>query len=324
MDLFASQAHEELHGRFRGCLAGVAVGDALGAPFEGSAAVTEEEWTRVAGATDRMRFTDDTHMTFGVIEALLATDDFDGDNMARIFIRDYDAEPWRGYGPGPPQVFDRIKGGVRWNIAARESHAGRGSHGNGAAMRVAPVGLRYFYDLERVADIARKSASITHTHPRGRDGAVAQAVAVAWLVSVTGGIDVSLLIKETVGRIETSEMKTALETVESLIGHPPEEVAGSTGNGVAAVEAVPAALTAFLSNPESFADAIRFAVGLGGDTDTIASMTGALAGAYLGESAIPKAWRQRCEGAPSMGRLGGILMNHVLNEIGDADRDPFR
>jgi len=61
--------------------------------------------------------------------------------------------------------------------------------------------------------------------------------------------------------------------------------------------AVPAALYAFLRHPESFTEAVLYALSLGGDTDTIASMTGALGGAYLGERAIPAVWCERVEGA---------------------------
>jgi poly(ADP-ribose) glycohydrolase ARH3 len=77
------------------------------------------------------------------------------------------------------------------------------------------------------------------------------------------------------------------------------------------VEAVPAALAAFLSNVDSFTETVSFAVAIGGDTDTIASMAGSLSGAYLGEDAIAPAWRERAEGARSMGRLADILLDHA-------------
>jgi poly(ADP-ribose) glycohydrolase ARH3 len=77
------------------------------------------------------------------------------------------------------------------------------------------------------------------------------------------------------------------------------------------VEAVPAALAASLSNLDSFTETVTFAVALGGDTDTIASMAGALSGAYLGEEAIPPLWREQAEGARSMARLASILVDHA-------------
>jgi len=307
---------DELRSRFRGCLTGVAVGDALGAPFEGAASVSEADWVKIEQDTDRLRFTDDTHMTFGVIESLLASDGFDPDALARIFMRDFEAEPWRGYGAGPPQIFAEIKQGVRWDEPARKLFGGQGSYGNGAAIRVAPIGLRYYCDLQRVADIARRSAALTHAHGVGQDGAALQAVAVAYAVSSSRPLDVGALVTCLSHHTpQGSEFRLVLEEVTALSSSQhPGLVAERIGNGTSALEAVPAALVAFLANKESFAETIRFAVAMAGDTDTIASMAGALSGAYLGESAIPDRWKSRAEGAPSMARLGGILFEETLRE----------
>lgn len=75
----------------------------------------------------------------------------------------------------------------------------------------------------------------------------------------------------------------------------PERVGETLSNGVEATRSVPAALHAFLRHPRSFSGAVCHAVTLRGDTDTIAAMTGVLAGAALGASAIPGAWRSRLE-----------------------------
>ena len=310
-----------LRSRFRGCLVGVAVGDALGAPFEGAHEVSDNDWRKVAEGEQRLRFTDDTHMTFGVIESLLGQEGFDGDNMARIFVRDYNSEPWRGYGAGPPQVFAAIEAGACWDEAARSLYGGRGSFGNGAAMRVAPIGLRYFTDLAKVAEVARSCAAITHAHELGMDGAAAQACGVAVAVSSGAPLDRDGFIDRIQEQVEVAEMREAIEAVRSLpVDATPGSVADRVGNGIEAVEAVPAALAAFLSNADSFTDTIAFAIALGGDTDTIASMAGALSGTYLGEDAIPPPWRERAEGARSMGRLGDILFDHATAPLHAEDR----
>lgn len=74
-----------------------------------------------------------------------------------------------------------------------------------------------------------------------------------------------------------------------------------------AVEAVPAALCAFLHHPDSFVDAVRFAIGLGGDTDTISSMAAAISGAHLGDAAIPGQWRAHTEGVAHLEEVGERL-----------------
>jgi poly(ADP-ribose) glycohydrolase ARH3 len=84
------------------------------------------------------------------------------------------------------------------------------------------------------------------------------------------------------------------------------------GNGIAAYKSVPAALYAFLRYPNSFSAAVTYAISIGGDTDTIASMTGALAGAYLGEKRIPPLWRARVEGAPHLRQLANAILDLVM------------
>jgi poly(ADP-ribose) glycohydrolase ARH3 len=95
--------------------------------------------------------------------------------MMRTFIWNWEREPWRGYGPGPPKIFRMIKSGVPWQEAASRLYGGKGSYGNGIAMRVAPVGLLYYDDLENLREVAYGSAEITHAHDLGREGAALQA-----------------------------------------------------------------------------------------------------------------------------------------------------
>ncbi|MBC7130234.1 ADP-ribosylglycohydrolase family protein [Candidatus Bathyarchaeota archaeon] len=157
-------SNEFLRLKFLGCMLGCAVGDALGAGFEGF---------HYPGAqlVFRGRWTDDTHMMIGVTESLIAKRGFDGEHMAQVFIRNYEQEPWRGYASGPPRVFRWIKKGVPWNEAAGGLFGGQGSFGNGAAMRVAPVGLLYYDRLDRLREVAYTQSRITHTHVLGMEGA---------------------------------------------------------------------------------------------------------------------------------------------------------
>jgi poly(ADP-ribose) glycohydrolase ARH3 len=76
---------------------------------------------------------------------------------------------------------------------------------------------------------------------------------------------------------------------------------------------VPGALCAFLRHPDSFSSAVLFAINLGGDTDTVASMTGALSGAHLGESAIPVQWREGVEGSVSLRHLADELLGLAMD-----------
>lgn len=294
--------------RFRGCLLGVAIGDALGAPFEGRPRVPAAELDAWARARAALRWTDDTAMTIGVAQSLLARDGFDGAHMATVLAEGYAAEPWRGYGAGPPQVFAALDRGLAWDEAAAGLFGGQGSHGNGGAMRAAPVGL-VAADRDEAARLGRAQARITHAHELGQQGAAVQAVAVAWAVRADDDADPDDLLAE-VDQVETaSPLRETLDRLTSVSTEaPPQEVAAVLGHGVAAAEAVPAALHAFLRHPRSFAGVLRDAIALGGDTDTIASMAGAVSGALLGAHAIPDAWRERLEDADRLVTLADALL----------------
>ena len=175
--------------KFLGCLVGMAIGDALGARREGRGMSRSEDIVSLAEKLEQLIYTDDTHMTIGIAESLIENKGFDGEHMAQTFIRNYEAELWRGYGPGPPIIFGMIKSGEAWYSAANRLYRG-GSFGNGSAMRVAPVGLLYSRNLEKLREIAYQSSSITHSHELGKEGAALQACAVALALNTPSDEDI--------------------------------------------------------------------------------------------------------------------------------------
>ena len=300
----------ELRDRFRGALLGTAAGDALGAPFEGEPRVSPGRLETVARSDEPLRWTDDTHMTIATAEALVAAGGFDGAGMAERFVAAHAREPWRGYGAGPPQVFAAIRAGAPWDEPARRLFGGAGSLGNGGAMRAAPAGLLRYGDIHGAARLARRCAAITHTHELGLQGAALQAAAVAWLVGrrPMAALDAPALVDDLRAVAPAEEYQAQLDALMTLAADiRPERVAARLGHGIAALEAVPAALWAFLRHHGRFADAVRAAVQMGGDTDTIAAMTGALSGAFLGVSAIPDRWLARLEAADRISALADEL-----------------
>lgn len=285
-------AEPDLSDRFRGALVGTAVGDALGAPVEGHPHVPRHYLESLVDDPPNLSYTDDTVMTFGVAESLMACGRFEGAHMAQTLADRYGKEPWRGYGAGPPQVFARLARGIPWDQAAKTMFGGEGSYGNGAAMRVAPVALYGYPSQHRAAEIAHQTALITHTHPEGIDGAVCQAVAVTVLLGQTSTNGTSEITSVLLSHVKTSVFRNKLMFIDRHAGDRPlDEIADVLGTGIAAHTSVPTALACFLSHPDSFTDAVTAAISLGGDTDTIAAMTGALAGAYHGYTAIPEPWR---------------------------------
>ena len=177
----------------------------------------------------------------------------------------------------------------------------QGSYGNGSAMRAAPIGLFLHNDLAGLIEATRISSVVTHSHHLAVQGATLQAASVA--IATRGNVDsrqflgtlnVALSHFEERGE-DTSVYCTALARITGGISQnvSPQKMASLLGTGIKAQEAVPMAIYCFLANRDSFEKAVESAIFLGGDTDTIASMTGCISGAALGESSIPQRWLRR-------------------------------
>ena len=293
---------------------GAAVGDALGARLEGARRVSRRDLARLEQVKTPLDYTDDTHMTLGMAESLVERKGFDGAHMAKHFAWKFREEPWRGYGAGPPQVFSLIEQGAPWDRAARALFGGSGSFGNGAAMRVAPAALLGFHTIEQVVTLAKQSAVITHAHELGIEGAVLQACAIAQAVrkDPSRGIDPDVFLDGLRAHVSAPVFQQKLQRAGELLTlgdqDDGEAVIAQLGHGIAAYESVPTAIYAFLRCPNSFRGVVSYAISLGGDTDTIASMAGALSGAHLGLNAIPRIWRREVEGVAYLQELADSLL----------------
>lgn len=280
--------------RFRGALLGVVLGDALGAGLEGHRGVVPPALVAQIGrGGSPLRYTDDTAMTFALARSIIECGELDLDHLAEELAVTYEREPHRGYGSGSAHLLREVARGGDWRRLAAWQFDGRGSFGNGAAMRVAPVAL-HATDQAAASAIGRASATVTHTHPEATDAAAIQAAAVAG--ALAGGLRRPRFVSELGALAETAALRSVLERVAALPpDSSPAQVAAALGTGVRATEAVPAGIAAAVLNSD-LAGTIRFAVAMGGDTDTIASMAGAIAGADLGDAAIPPQWLSRLEG----------------------------
>ncbi len=278
-----------LKSKFIGALIGSAIGDALGAPLEGNS--MEEvnfggDWKMISG-----RYTDDTEMMIGVAESLIENRGFNGADMAVKFIQNYHAR--RGYGPGSKEALRRIRGGESWEDASGKLFGGKGSYGNGAAMRIAPVGIFYYDNADKLREIAYKSSHVTHSHELGKEGAALQAFSIALAVQ---GTEKEAMLHDLKEFVKNVIYKEKLRKIEALLAEEADKkaIVFELGNGQEAFNSVPTAIYSFLRF-DSFKDAVVYAISLGGDTDTIGAMTGAISGAYYGEGAIPVEWVERLE-----------------------------
>lgn len=295
--------------QFRGLMVGTAVGDCLGRPVEGHRQVSDSYITEVLESPPPLIYTDDTVMTMMVAESLLASEGLSGEDMSMRFAEAYQADPNRGYGRNVVDVFDRVLRGVPWREAASRQFGGEGSYGNGAAMRVSPVALWTFPDIHETAWLAAETARVTHTHPVGVEGAVIQAVAACHgLNAGVGSLDTESLLSDLDRLAHTEEFRSKLEILPGCLDQDDDERARlHLGNWVSAHNSVVTALYCFILST-SFEDAIVRALRMGGDTDTIAAMAGALAGARHGLGGIPRPWRE-VEGYERLAELADALFS---------------
>lgn len=241
---------------------GAIAGDVIGSVHEAMAT----KHKTFALFTPDSRFTDDTILTVAVARCLL-----DGRDYVRTFHRYYRRYPDAGYG----QSF-RL-----WAELRRT--APYGSWGNGSAMRVSPVAYA-FDDLPAVLAEAERCAAVTHDHPDGIHGAQATAAAV-------------FLARQ--GKTK-QEIRSYIETTFGYtLSIPLAEIRPTYLFDVSCAGSVPQALTAFLEST-GYEDAVRNAVSLGGDADTLACIAGAVAEAFYG--GVPPAIA-----AEALARLDGRL-----------------
>lgn len=295
--------------RFEGCLLALAVGDALGGKFEAQTAdairtrfPTAERL--IAYPQEEIWYTDDTQMTIGVCETLIERGEIVEEVLCRAFIANY--VPSRGYGRGARAVLDAMEDGRDYRQVA-ELHFPGGSFGNGAAMRVAPVGLLFRDNHGRLWDQAKRSALPTHLHPLGIEGAQVLALAVA-LSSSMERFDRAGYFDELVKACESGEFRSQIE--QAALVQTPEDLAG-LGNRIEALYSVPTAIASFALTPESFESTVSNVIFLGGDTDTLAAMAGALAGAYLGIGRLPAHLVGLLESSPK----GREYLRHLAGQL---------
>ena len=267
-----------------GALLGTFVGDALGMPFEGRSPETVPAVVDMAPARlGRGTYTDDTQMMIALAESLIDRGHVEAEHLARAFQEAY--EPDRGYGGGTRKVLELWTDGVPVGEAAGRVFGGEGSRGNGAAMRIAPVAVRYRGDPQRLLGEAAASARVTHAHPVGVDGAVVQAAAIG------AALRDEPILEAARAAARTEELQAGLGDVGALLAEHrgPALVGVRLRSSSDACGSVCAAIYSALAHP-TFEATVCFAVGLGGDTDTVAAMTGAIAGARHGAWSIPRRW----------------------------------
>jgi len=299
--------------QFSGCLIGQCLGDALGAPVEGSPPSICQAYIndriRTGQLGDRSRghyrmgqYTDDSQLARELLQSYVACGEFDPADYAQRIAAIFAEDRIVGYGQATISAARRLIAGVHWQAAGTPPP----SAGNGSAMRAAPIGLMFFDDPQRLIQAAHDQGRITHQDSRCSAGAVAIAGATA-LALQSQAIDPASFLAQ------LSEWVTIIDSsfaahLRDLIGWivlPPEQAVSliaqagldsadlSQGLSPFVIGSVLWSLCAFLRTPNDYMETVSTAIAVGGDVDTTAAMAGAISGAHLGLEAIPTQMAQR-------------------------------
>ncbi len=223
---------------------GAIAGDIIGSIYEANNIKTKE----FPLFSPKCRFTDDTVLTVAVADVVL-----NGGDYADVIKAYYRRYPYKGYGGNF----------MEWGKS--DSREPYNSWGNGSAMRVSSIGFA-FNDISSVLEEAKRSAEVTHNHPEGIKGAGVTAAAI--FLARNG--ETKSFIKAFLERDFGYNLSQTLE-----------EIRPSYRFDVSCQGSVPQAIIAFLESTD-FEDAIRNAISIGGDSDTIACITGGIAQAFYG------------------------------------------
>lgn len=286
--------------KYTGCLLGSAVGDALGMQTEGmSPGEIKQKFNIVfdygpgmpGTPNEKLRpgqYTDDTEQTLILARSILEAGKFDPVLFSKKLVEHYamivsDPGSNRGWGRTSLDSCKRLQSGTPWNESGGDSPT------CGSSMRISPIGLLYPVNLEQVERTAVDSSLPTHRHPESIAGAVTVASAVSLAITNTSP-DIILKTVVSLAKKYDPMLGNKIFSIEKMRYMPELNAFSTIGTSLMTRDVVPSAFYCFSKNPLDFSRAMLTAINAGGDTDSIAAITGAICGAYLGIDAIPKKW----------------------------------
>jgi len=309
--------------RQRGALIGAAVGDALGAGYEGGSAPFTGKPEMIGGGFGDFapfEWTDDTTMTFLVARAAHKYGDLDSkaalDDIAKSFLEWQDSNP--------PDIGIQIRT-VLWK--GRETTSGEEllqisrecvgprSAGNGSLMRTAPVGV--WYAERSAADLMRAAglvSELTHADPVCVQACQLWSLGIAEAIR-TGGLPNLLGLTDLIDNSAYWRKKVA----EADVNQPDCGKFSHNGWVVTALQAAWSSIMHTPMSPTFFENVMTAAIGIGHDTDTVASIAGAMAGAIVGEEGIPQKWVTGIHGYPNR-----ATVQDLAGFIGEGSKDRLR
>jgi ADP-ribosyl-[dinitrogen reductase] hydrolase len=305
---------ESLVEKFKGCILGLACGDALGGPLEFmSPQAIRSKYGRVVdmigGGWLKLapgEYTDDTQMTICIIDSIVDNDGVvSPEDVARRFLQWYKTKP-KDVGSMTSLSISYLADGTQWHEAGRLAWQVLQSAGNGGLMRSAPIGLLHYRNTHQLVLDSRRVCSITHYDPRCQESCAALNLAIA---ALTQNRQFSL-------NMNAVKLSPEVDRAVNATA-PPTKNSGFTLDTLT---------TAFwaLRSFDDFEEALISVINLGGDTDTSGAVTGALMGAKGGLSAIPKRWLNTLQNRDRLENLATQLYTLATKHTATVTSDKSR
>jgi ADP-ribosylglycohydrolase len=276
-------------------LDGLSVGDAFGELFF-TISPYHTSWDNLPAGP--WRWTDDTHMALSIVDVLKAYGHIEQDALAQAFARRFIEAPYRGYAGGAMLLLRQIAAGADWRKAS-PALFDNGSYGNGAAMRVAPLGGFFYSSPEQAVKEAQLSAVITHAHPEGQAGAVAVAVAAALAACAPFPAEREFL-KEIAALTPESLTRQRIQRAMDIAADDLRRASWELGTGskVSAQDTVPFCLWSAASHLDNYEEALWWTAKGLGDCDTTCAIVGGIVALSTGK--VPAPWVEQREPLPNL------------------------
>lgn len=288
--------------RARTALEGLSVGDAFGENFFAMDSYIQRVVAERRVPPPPWYFTDDTNMALSVFETLRLHQHIDQDALATSFAEHY--HPHRGYGMAMHGLLAAYRQGADWREVAPTLFGGTGSFGNGAAMRIAPLGGYYADHLDACAEQARRATEVTHAHPEALAGGIAAAVAagVAWQLRDARPHPARAdFINRVLPYVPESAVHKSLITARDLPPHTTvRDAVRALGNGSRITCQDTVAFTLWIAGERlgRYEDALWSTASARGDVDTTCAIVGGIVVLSTGTDGIPEPWTRHRESLP--------------------------
>lgn len=277
-------------------LRGLLVGDALGSQY--FVPVNYPLLKRRETPPGPWQWTDDTEMACSVVAVLAAHHRIDQDELARSFAEHHDFD--RGYGPAVNRLLRLIREGGDWRELASTLFKGQGSWGNGAAVRIAPLGAWYADDPEQATHQAEISAYPTHQHREAVVGAMAVAAAAALVADPAGPPSAEALLDGVIALVPKSAVGAGLRRARDMLDYGDANTVAAVlgcGRRTSAHDTVPFALWSAARALGDYEQAFWTTAQVGGDVDTTCAIVGGTVAAEK-VGTPPEEWTRQTEALP--------------------------